>query len=115
MSILQMQWKHKAYHDRNALQNHHTVCFLILSFHSLHKEQFSVQCLNKSRSLMPDLCCVNDPLELRDVDIFPIFLAVYLLLLLIALWDAFSFAFSPLCVHLAFCVAKRLLWRVHKV
>lgn len=77
MSILQMQWKHKAYHDRNAIQNHYTVCFLISSFHSLHKEQFSVWWLNKSGSLVPELSCVNDPLVLWDVDIFLIFLAVY--------------------------------------
>lgn len=72
-----MQRKHKAYGDRNAIQNHHTVCFLILSFHSLHKEQFSVWCLNKSRSLVPELSFVNHPLVLWDVDIFLTFLAVY--------------------------------------
>lgn len=76
MSILQMQWKHKAYHDRNAIQNHYCL-FSNFVIPPLHKEPFSVQRLNKSRSLVPELSCVNDPLVLWDVDKFLIFLTVY--------------------------------------
>lgn len=72
-----MQRKHKAYHGRSAIQNHHTVCFLILSFHSLHKEQFSVWCLSKSRSLVPELSFINDPLVPWDTDVSVTSSAVY--------------------------------------
>lgn len=37
------------------------------------------------------------------------------LLLLIVPSNAFSFALSPLCIHLAFHIAKRLLWKARRV